>query len=365
MLSIKRNLLFVAILILSINIIGCGTKLVSPEGELDTPEYNYQIGKKFLDAGEFDKAMVAFQRAKGLKKNFAPAYEGIGLVYLAQVYLKEAMKMMDESQKKDKNYVPAYIGKGRVFLEMDKPKDAVFTLNEALGIDNKNPDVNFYMGVAFMRHYQFQEAEEWFAKTLEISPAYKRADSEWKRANQIQRAMPGTKVGKKIALVEKITRADLAALFAEELRIDRYFKTPPVLDHQAQTELEALYAKDIKGHWAEGYINMTLNLGVMEAQKKGRFLPDAPVHRADFAWLVQNILLKVQRQEDLATQFIDNASPFSDVSKGAYYFNAVMLATTRGILNADFESGKFQPNATVSGAEALLALRKLKEVMEN
>ena len=48
MLSIKRNLLVVAILILSISIIGCGTKLVSPEGELDTPEYNYQIGKKFL-----------------------------------------------------------------------------------------------------------------------------------------------------------------------------------------------------------------------------------------------------------------------------------------------------------------------------
>jgi len=108
-----------------------------------------------------------------------------------------------------------------------------------------------------------------------------------------------------------------------------------------------------------------LNLGVMEAHKNGRFLPDEPVHRSDFAWLVQNILLKVQRREDLATQFVDSSSPVSDVSKGAYYFNSVMLATTRGILKADFDSGNFHPNATVSGAEALLALRKLREVMEN
>ncbi len=364
MLSIKCNLPFVAILILTINI-GCGSKLITPEGELDTPEYNYQIGKKFLDAGELSKAMTAFQRAKGLKKGFAPAYEGIGLVYLARGEFKEAMKMMDESQKKDKNYVPAYIGKARVFLGMDKIKDAITVLREALRIEKENPDAYFYMGVAFMKDYQFQKAEKWFAKTLEISPAYKRADTEWKRANQIQRAMPGTKVGKKIALVEKITRADLAALFAEELRINRYFKTPPVLKHQAETELDALYAKDIKGHWAEGYINTMLNLGVMEAHKNGQFLPTAPVKRADFAWFVQNILLKVQRLDDLATRFVDSSSPFSDVSKGAYYFNAVMLVTTRGILNADFESGNFHPNATVSGAEALLALRKLREVMEN
>ena len=33
--------------------------------------------------------------------------------------------------------------------------------------------------------------------------------------------MPGTEVGKKVALYEKITRADLAVLLAEELKISK------------------------------------------------------------------------------------------------------------------------------------------------
>ena len=50
-----------------------------------------------------------------------------------------------------------------------------------------------------------------------------KAYSKWKLSQKIVRAMPGTPAGKKVALKERINRADLAVLFAEELKIGVLF----------------------------------------------------------------------------------------------------------------------------------------------
>jgi hypothetical protein len=47
------------------------------------------------------------------------------------------------------------------------------------------------------------------------------------------------------------------------------------------------------------------------------------------------------------------------------YFNAVMVCTTRGIMEtADAGTGEFMPMGPVSGADALLAIRTLKSQLE-
>jgi len=350
---------------LAIIFAACGMKAtISPMGELDTPEYNYQVGMKFLRAEQYDKAMESFKRAQGLKPKYAPAYEGMGLIYLAKGELNEAIQMMNESLKKDKEYVPAYIGKGRVLIAMGKLDDAIDEFNEALKLDAKHPDAHFHKGEAYMKQHKFSDAEYWFAKTLDIAPNYAKADSEWKRADMIKRAAPGTKVGAKIALVEKLTRADLAALFVEELKLDKHFKVKPVRTEKPTSIRSVPIAQDIKGHWAEGYINIALNIGAMEAYPNRLFMPDAPVRRGEFAMLVQNILLRAKGEEELASKFTSAPSPFPDVERGNYTLNAAVITTTRGLLEATVDEGEFKPSDPVSGAEALLALRKLRQVLE-
>ncbi len=52
------------------------------------------------------------------------------------------------------------------------------------------------------------------------------ADAQLKFLQKVQQAMPATEAGKKIALVERMTRADAAALFMEELKIKELYKKP-------------------------------------------------------------------------------------------------------------------------------------------
>jgi len=54
------------------------------ESVLDTPEYHYTQGKKYLDRDDLTNAMREFNEAKSLKATFAPAYEGIAIVHIEQ-----------------------------------------------------------------------------------------------------------------------------------------------------------------------------------------------------------------------------------------------------------------------------------------
>ena len=47
------------------------------------------------------------------------------------------------------------------------------------------------------------------------------------------------------------------------------------------------------------------------------------------------------------------------------YFNAVMVVTSRGIMEAkDLTTAEFEPLSAVSGVDALLIIRKLKEELK-
>jgi len=89
------------------------------------------------------------------------------------------------------------------------------------------------MGIAYKTALEYGKAGDMFAGVLEIKGEYiSQANAQWNLVQKIQRAMPGTVTGKKIALLEKISRADVAALFMEELKIDVLYKkrTPKTFD---------------------------------------------------------------------------------------------------------------------------------------
>ena len=93
-----------------------------------------------------------------------------------------------------------------------------------------------------------------------------------------------------------------------------------------------------------------------------RFEPDKDITRADFAVMIEDILIKILGEKNLPTRYIGSPSPFKDVNSSFYAFNAIMTCTTRGIMEADL-NGYFRPEGPVSGADALLSLRRLKEAL--
>ena len=62
-------------------------------------------------------------------------------------------------------------------------------------------------------------------------------------------------------------------------------------------------------------------------------------------------------------KYIGAKSPFKDMNSSYYAFNAIITCTTRGIMRADL-NGYFKGEDPVSGADALLILRRLKEALE-
>ncbi len=362
----------------------CAPKPMAPKAELDTPEHHVTNGNKLLKAEKLDAAFHEFNRAKELNPKFSPAYVGLGLVDGFNNNFKNSFNNMKEARKYargDEQKIAVTVGFMRVYIMGKENADKnwfqlvkeEFDKSMLIAKDVSGP--YFYMGLACKMSYKFHEAASQFSRVLELDKDYvKEADREYEIVQKIERAMPGSKIGKKIALVEKITRADIAALFIEELEIDEIFKkrTPKRFDtafKSPEKELKAgEYVKiqpaiDIDDHVLKADIDAVIKIGIKGLQPfpDHTYKPYQTITRAEFAMMIEDIIIKVTGVDDLATRFIGSVSPFPDLRNDLPYFNAVIISTTRGIMTAmDLSTGEFDPIGTVSGADALLSIRALK-----
>jgi len=384
-----RKTIYILAVICLFFLYACGPKAVAPKAELDTPEHHVANGKKLLNAGKLDDAFKEFSRARGLDPKHAPAYIGQGLVFGFRSDFRNAFSHMKAGKKYAEGpeeelsvligYMRLYI-QGREKVEENWLKEVSKLYKKATKLAPDSPEPYYYMGLAYKMSYEFRKASAEFTKVLDLNKGFAaEADREYKIIQRIERAMPGTTVGKKIALLEAITRADVAALFIEELNIGELFKrrTPKKFDtsfKEPEKEFKTgsyekiAEATDIADHVLKVDIDLVMEIGIkgLQAYPDHTFKPYQNVSRAEYAMMIEDILVKITRDEKLATLFIGNNSPFPDLRNDLPYFNAVMVCTTRGILEtADMGTGEFNPMGNVSGADALLSIRALKSQLKN
>src|SRR5271157_1781659 len=384
-LNYRSLLMFFVVIALGVFIVSCGAKAVKPVSEMDTPEHHFYTGMKFLDQGKYPDAKVEFDRAIALDPKYSKAFAGNSLAMAYQGDIKaanESMKQASKFAKKDDEKVFVHVSRIRLYtlgkVEKDWIKDAKSEFDKAIKIDPKSPAAYYFMGIAYKNALDFANAEKMFKQVIDFNGDYvKEADTEWNLTQKIQRAMPGTITGKKIAILERINRGDAAALFMEELKIDVLYKKRTVKTFdtsfkdpektKAQASAPAITATDIANYPLKADIEGILRIGVrgLEAYPDGSFHPNDMVDRATYAMMIEDILIKVSGDNALATKFIGSASPFPDLRSDLPYFNSVMVVTSRGIMEAkDLSSGEFAPLGTVPGVDALLIIRKLKEELK-
>ncbi len=371
-----------ATLILVAMIASCAPAPRKPEAALDTPEHHVFSGNKLLDKGDYAGAQREFELAIQLDRKYSPAYVGLGLVLGYQNNFEKAYENMKKAKglaEKPDDKVNAHVGMIRLYSMERKEKwldKATDEFEDAININPKSSAAYYYMGKAYKFALNFDKAGEMFKKVLDINDKYLiEADNEWKVVQKIQRAAPGSLIGKKIALIEEISRADVAALFVQELLLEKLYqkRTPrqfdtgfqsPAKKFEADRIVKAEPATDIQNHVLRTDIETVLRMGVrgLEPSPDHKFLPDQKVNRAAYALMIEDILIKVSGDEKLATKFVGSKSPFPDLRNDLPYFNAVMVVTSRGIMEArDLTTGEFAPTGTVSGADALLIIRKIKD----
>ncbi len=375
--QIKRLILLVAALALLVA--ACSRMIAPPTSLMDSPEHHYWNGLKYLDNDQIDEAMKSFDRSISLDPKSSLGYIGKGLAFGKKGEYKPAFDNMSEGKRLDKG-IGGHIGMIRLY-SMQRAKgwvsDAENEFKAAQMKDSNSAQLHYFMGMAYMVALDFDKAETMFKTVLGINKEFiGEANAEWALVQKIQRAAPGTEIGRKIALVDKIDRADIAALFDQEMDLEKLFtkrgvktddtafKSPAesstTMENEKAIKMEA--ATDIANHWLKPSIDLVLKLHVrgLEAGSNNTFKPDKLITKGEFALMLEDILIKVSGDEKLATKFLGATSPFRDVGNDQHFFTAAMIATSRGFLDADKATGEFKPDAPVSGADALLSIRVFK-----
>ncbi|NOY77469.1 MAG: tetratricopeptide repeat protein [Calditrichaeota bacterium] len=393
---IKIAILLLLVLSVSALMFSCGPKPIKQQSVMDTPDYHYQMGMRELNRGNLQAAMEEFGRAKALDPKYPGAYVGMGLVYCKQGNFKEAYKAVDKGIDLNDKFLEGYIAKGRIITKERKGDDwvekAVKQYNKALKkaeeLAKKDPNMRdqarkwkeeayFYMGETYKNGFKFRDAENAFSRVVEMKGDYaEKANAEWELVQKIVRAAPGTKIGAKIALIPEIDRADLAVLLIEEMKLLDVFekRRPKTFDtgfrppadptkFKAAVQSNKPDITDIQNHWAKRWIEDIVTVGGMSTFPDHTFKPDQKITRADFANVVQNILIAVTGDQSLATKYIGEPSHFPDVPSTHWAYNAITLCVDRGIMHANKIDGSFGLTKPVSGADALLMIRDFQNAL--
>jgi len=379
--SLSLSLVVLALLLASC----AGPKERKAESILDTPEYHYNQGVKFLNSDDLANAEREFNLAKSLKADFAPAYEGLGIVRLEQGNLEAAEKLIEESLDKDGDWIPAQVAKGRLLIKKEKYEDAVDEFEDAIDDVGKSKSVKdkkgvkkdawYWMGVAYKQWGKYIKAQTAFQQILEIDNTDTRASKAIKELAEYQAAVAGQSPElRKIAAQKEITRADVAVMFVTELPVEKIFRKAPsqqkigfaapgeniMGQRKTDTGIPPWAATDVDdGFWAKSFVDKTLQLGIIEKYPDETFKPMEKVNRAEFARLIEHFLMKAWDDPKLESEFFGSVTPFADVLNTSPIFNSIMVVSTRGIMPGK-EDGTFQPLNVVSGAEALNIIRNLK-----
>jgi hypothetical protein len=119
---------------------------------------------------------------------------------------------------------------------------------------------------------------------------------------------------------------------------------------------------DTRGHWASGYILAAARAGVMEVYPNHTFQPDALVRRGDLAEAVSRVLEVIARtRPELAGSWRNARRQFPDIGIRHLSYPAASLAVEAGVMTTG-ENGAFELTKPVTGAEAVAAVTKLRQL---
>jgi len=392
---------WICISILSLLIVGaCAPKKPVGISAEDNPEHHYLMGMNLIEKSDVAGARNHFQRALYLDKNYSPALGGMALIFaidarnqkdgdLQRVEMEKALKYLKRAgseAKDDSEKFIYHVTAIRVYFT-GHPRGwlvrAEEHYNDAMGLGGvKEEELPYYqtraaapyfMGYAYYLAYKFRKAEDAFAKVLSSRPGkwHDKADVMYKRVQKIVRAMGQytlTKVAKEIAVKPEVTRADVAALLVDELHLDKFMAGR--IPIKSKLPKAAFVPADIMNSPFKDEILTVIKWNIRglqpEYDKTTRaylFKPNEPITRKQLAFILEDLLIKLTGDESLATKYFGTEkSPFPDVPPTVPWFNAVMNCTSRGLMEADL-SGEFRPDDYVEGSELILALMKLRNIM--
>ncbi|MBD8500331.1 NEAT domain-containing protein [Paenibacillus arenosi] len=113
---------------------------------------------------------------------------------------------------------------------------------------------------------------------------------------------------------------------------------------------------DTKDHWAAKHIDRAVKLGIASGFKDGKFLPNKPITRAEFAAMISRALKLEGNTSELS---------FKDAEKiPAWASKHISLAVKNGLI-VGYKDGTFQANKTMTRAELTVIIARAVKLKLN
>lgn len=224
---------------------------------------------------------------------------------------------------------------------------------KAATLDPNEPRNFVLIGELYEAQSQLARAAEAYTSAAALEPSDALSDKiEALHEKAAFAAMPAEYQA--VETAESVTRAQLAALIG--VNLDDLLKRT--------RRRTAVVMTDTRGNWAAPWILSVTRAGIMEAYPNHTFQPNAMVRRLDLASAAsQSLSLIAGEKPRLAAAWRNSRRRFPDILPGHLHYPAAALVVEAGVM-APTEDGSFQLTRLVSGAEAVAAVKKLRELAE-
>ncbi len=361
----RTKLLFLLVLFLTFGCSRSGREVVPITPGKSKPDYMeyFEHGKEKLNNGEIDEAIGYFHTSLELNEDYSPSGEYLGEALLLKADHEEAFKVFLKVLTQNAYSEKARIGVGRVHIAAENFSLALEAFDIVIGMNNTNAEAHFYRGIALNETDRIFSSKTSFIRAVINDDTYRQTIAGIISLNDNEVAKLFKREYLAIEGKTAINRADLAAILATILSESSLFSgvagrrefTPPMIMKPADIS-------DLtEDYWAFEEIRMAIDARLMELYPGNEFKPESVIIKADFASLLQKILIDKFNNRDLISRYIGQNSPFDDLNSAHWAYNACRLSEEFGLLERRSQN-TFGIGDSIDGLTAVEALEKVLDL---
>ncbi len=219
----------------------------------------------------------------------------------------------------------------------------------------------YHMGIAYKFGRAHEEHEESLKMALFVTDAFsEEASRHLRTAGAFDEFALGTELGRGMTFLDRLSRAEVAALLVREIGLADLIEKPD--GGTFQPAPEPAWHSDLAGHPLEEDLRVIVGMGIdgFVLFEDGSLRLDAPMLREEYACAAVDILARVHPGKTDGGKG-PQLAPFEDVSLSSPCLRAVAACADLGVMSA--ENGRFRPDAPISGLEAAQSIQRLKELI--
>ena len=138
----------------------------------EQPQVWNHLGLAYHGLNQPIKAADAYQRALRIDRNLAAPRYNLGVLYLEQGHLPQAVTELGAFVTLRTDSAPGCVKLGTALLRQKRPDEAEKALTQALRIDPKDPEAYNLLGLSHVQRKRPRDAMQAFNNALQVNPAY-------------------------------------------------------------------------------------------------------------------------------------------------------------------------------------------------